>query len=115
MPLMDGDFLLDLLRVLLNVVLELISLLAFPTLVDTTTVFANKVLSMLLCVLALVLFCLVHGRSDKMGQMRNNDPVSKELISMQHIVLLGVAPLRRINLLLGFLISGRDCGRHVDK
>ena len=49
---MDGDSLLDLLKVWLNLVLELVSLLAFPTLVDTTTVFANKVLSMLLCVLA---------------------------------------------------------------
>ena len=28
---------------------------------------------------------------------------------MQHIVLFGVTPLKRIDLLLGFLISGRDC------
>ena len=76
---MDEDSLLDLLKVWLNLVLELVSLLPFPTLVDTTTVFANKVLSMLLCVLGLVVFCLVHGGSDKMGEMRNNDPVSKEL------------------------------------
>ena len=69
----------DLLKGWLNLVLELVSLLAFSTLVDTTTVFANKVLSMLLCVLGLVVFCLVHGGSDKMGEMRNNDLVSKEL------------------------------------
>ena len=76
---MDGDSLLDLLKVWLNLVLQLVYLLAFPTLLDTTTVFANKVVSMLLCVLGLVIFCLVHGGSDKMGEKRNNDPVSKEL------------------------------------
>ena len=64
---MDGDSLFDLLKVWLNLIFELASLLAFPTLVDTTTVFANKVLSMLLCVLGLVAFYLVHGGSDKMG------------------------------------------------
>ena len=94
-------------------------LIRILTLVDTTTVFANKVLSMLLFVLGLVVFCLVHRGSDKMGKMRNNDPVSKkltfrpclcckDLVFMQHIVLLGVKPLKRINLLLGLLISGRD-------
>ena len=45
----DGDSLLDLLKGWLNVVLELVSLLAFPTLFGYTTVFTNKVLSMLLC------------------------------------------------------------------
>ena len=62
---MDRDSLLDLLKVRFNLVLELVSLLAFPTLVDTTTVFANKVLSMLLGVLGLVVFCLVHGDQTK--------------------------------------------------
>ena len=61
-----------------------------------------------------------------MGEMRNNDPVSqelplrpllccKDLVSIQHIVLLAVTPLRRINLLLGLLTSGRDCERHVNR
>ena len=45
----------------------------------TTIVFANKVLSVLLCVLGLAIFCLVHRGSDKMGEMRNNESVSKEL------------------------------------
>ena len=66
---MDADSLLDLLKVRLNLVLELVSLLAFATVVDITTVFANKVLSMLLCVLGLVVFRLVHGESDKNGIM----------------------------------------------
>ena len=74
---MDGDSLLDLLKPCLNLVLELVSLLAFQTLVDTTTVFANKVLLMLLCVLALVISYLVHRGSDKIGEMRNNDSVFK--------------------------------------
>ena len=69
----------DLLKVRLNLVIELVSLLAFPTLVDITIVFANKVLSMLLCVLGLVVFCSVHVGSEKMGEMHNNDPLSKEL------------------------------------
>ena len=111
-----------LVKVWLNLVLERVSLLAFPTLVDTAAVFASKVLSMLLCVLGLAVFFLVHEGSDKMGEIHNNDPVSKELtlrpwlcckdlVFMQHIVLLGVTPLKQINLLLGFLISGRDCER----
>ena len=113
---MDGDSLLNLLKVWLNLILELVFLLAFPTLADTTMVFA-KVLSMLLC---------VHGGLDKMVLMRKNDPVSKELtlrpwlyckdlVSMQHIVLLGVTTLKRINKLLGLLISGRDCERHTNR
>ena len=92
---------------------------------DTTTVFASKVLSLLLCVLGLIVFCLIHEGSDKMGEMLNNDAVLKELtlrpwlcykdlVSMQHIALLGVTPLKRLNLLLGFLISGRGCKRPVD-
>ena len=92
---------------------------------DTTTVFASKVLSLLLCVLGLIVFCLIHEGSDKMGEMLNNDAVLKELtlrpwlcykdlVSMQHIALLGVTPLKRLNLLLGFLISGRDYKRPVD-
>ena len=59
-----------------------------------------------------------------MGEMCNNDSVSKELalrpylcckdlVSMQHIVLLDVTPLRQINLLLGSLTSSRDRERHV--
>ena len=63
----------------LKLVLELVSLLAFPSFVDTTTLFANKVLSMLLCVLGLVVFGSVHGVSDKMWEMYNNDPVYKEM------------------------------------
>ena len=77
---MNGDSLLDLLKVKLNLVLEFFSLLVFPTLVDTTSVLANKVLSMLLCVLGLVLFYLVHGESDKIGEIHINESVSKELI-----------------------------------
>ena len=98
-------------------------LIAFPALVDTTPVFVNKVLSMLLCVLGAVALCLAHGGSDKMGEMCNNDPVSKEwtlrswlcyknLVAMQHIVLLGVTHLKLINLLLGL---GRGCKRHADR
>ena len=122
---MDGDSPLDLPKVRLNLLLELVSLLAFPTLVDTAAVFANKVLSMLLCVLFLVVFCLVHEGSDKMEKMRNSDPLFMELtlclllccknqFFMQHIVLLCVTSLKRINVLLGFLISGRDLERHVN-
>ena len=84
---------------------KLVSLLAFSTTVDTTTVFVSKRLSILLSVLGLVVFCLVHGGSEKMRKIRSNNSVSKELIfrlricykdlaSMQHIVLLGVAPLK---------------------
>ena len=36
-------------------------LIAFPTLVDTTPVFVNKVLSVLQCVLGAVALCLAHG------------------------------------------------------
>ena len=123
---MDGDSPLDLPKVRLNLLLELVSLLAFPTLVDNAAVFANKVLSMLLCVLCLVVFCLVHEGSDKMGKMRNNDALFMELtlrlwlccknqVFMQHIVLLCVTSLKRINVLLGFLISGRDLERYVNR
>ena len=76
---MDRDSLLDLLKVRLNLVIELVSLLGFPTLVDITIVFANKVLSVLLCELGLVVFCSVHVESEKMGEMHNNNPLSKEL------------------------------------
>ena len=41
--------------------------------------FANKVSSVLLCVLGLDVFYLVHEGSDKMREMRNNDPMSKKL------------------------------------
>ena len=34
---------------------------------------------------------------------------------MQRIVLLGVTLSRRMDLLLRFLISGRDCEKHVDR
>ena len=121
---MDGDSLLDQLKGWLTLVVELVSLLAFPKLVDTTNLFASKVLSTLLCVLGLVVFCLEHGGSEKMGKFHSNNPLSKELrlwlfcknfASMEHIVLLGMAPLKRINLLLGLLILGRDCERHVDR
>ena len=123
---MDGGSLLDLVKVWLNLVFGLVSLLAFSTLVDTTIVFVNKELSMLLCVLGLAVFCLVHAVSDKMGEIHNNGPVSKKLIlrpwlcskdlvSMQQIVLHGVKLLKSINLLLGFLITSRDCERHVDR
>ena len=92
---------------------------------DTTTVFASKVLLMLLCVLGLIVFCLIHEGSDKMREMLINDAVPKELtlrpwlccidlVSMQPIALLGVTPLKRLNLLLGFLISGRDYKRPFD-
>ena len=60
---MDGDSLLNLLKVLLNLILELVFLLTFPTLVDTTVMFANKVLSMLLCLVGLEVFCLVQEGS----------------------------------------------------
>ena len=61
-----------------------------------------------------------------MGKTRNNDLVSKELIllprlcynnlvSMQHIALIGMITVKRINLLVGFLVSGRDCKKHVDR
>ena len=109
---MDGDSLLDLVKVWLNLVFGLVSLLAFSTLVYTTIVFVNKELSMLLCVLGLAVFCLVHAVSDKMGEIHNNGPVSKKLIlrpwlcskdlvSMKQIVLHGVKLLKPINLLLG--------------
>ena len=39
----------------------------------------------------------------------------KDLVSMQHIALIGMINVRRINLLFGFLVSGRDCKKHVDK
>ena len=60
---MDEDSLFNLLKVLLNLVLELVFLLTFPTLVDTTVMFANKVLSMLLCLVGLAVFCLVQEGS----------------------------------------------------
>ena len=63
----------------INLVLELVSLLAFPTLIGTRIMFANKVSSVLLCVLGLDVFYLVHEGSDKMREMRNNDPMSKKL------------------------------------
>ena len=109
---MDWDSLLDLVKVWLNLVFGLVSLLAFSTLVDTTIVFVSKELSVLLCVLGLaVFFCLVHAVSDKMGEIHNNGPVSKKLIlrpwlcskdlvSMQQIVLYSVKLLKPINLLL---------------
>ena len=102
---MDGDSLLDLLKVWFNLVLELVSLLAFSTLAHITTVFGKKVLSVLLCILRIVVFCLLHGGSEKMGEMHNNDPAStestlrpwlccKDLVSVKHIVLVGVTPLK---------------------
>ena len=113
---MDGNFLLDLLNVWLNLVLEFASLFAFVTLLDITTMFVNNVLSMLLCVLGLVAFCSVRKRLEKMRDMHISDPVPKELtlrpwlcckdlVSIQHIVLLVVIPLKRMNLLLGLLIQ----------
>ena len=54
-------------------------LISILTLVGTRTVFANKVLSMLLCAFGLVVFCLERRGSDKIGKMRNNDPVSNKL------------------------------------
>ena len=77
---MDGDSPLDLLKVWLNLLLEMVSLLAFPTLVGTTSLFANKMLPMLLCVLGLVVFCLAHGGSDKMGEMCNNEIGSMAMV-----------------------------------
>ena len=76
---MEGDSLFDLLKVCLKLVLQSVFLLDFQTLVDTIIAFANKVLSMLLCVLGFVVSCLLHEGSDKMGKMRKNDPVPKEL------------------------------------
>ena len=76
---MDGDSLLNILKVCLNLLLGLVSSLAFPTLADTTAVFDNRVLSMLLCVLGLAVFCLAYRKLGKMGEMHNNGPVSKEL------------------------------------
>ena len=76
---MDGDSFYDLLKVWSNLILKLVSLLAFSTLVDTTSLFADKVLSMLQCVFGLAVFCLVHGGLDKIGEMLNIDLVSKEM------------------------------------
>ena len=46
---------------------------------DTTSLFADKVLSMLQCLFGLAVFCLVHGGLDKIGEMLNIDLVSKEM------------------------------------
>ena len=61
-----------------------------------------------------------------MGKMRNNDPLFMELtlrlwlccknqVFMQHIALLCVTSLKQINVLLGFLISGRYLERNVNR
>ena len=68
---------------------------------------------MFLCVLGLVGFCLVLEGSDEMRKM----PMSMELALRLWLCckdLVGVTPLKQTNLLLGLLISGRDCERPVD-